>query len=831
MPTAGRDARDTKLGHGSGQSPNRSDARSIDYPSMTWRRHFVMTVVLLGTCAAASAQAPSVDRLSAEYAAREERIKQISDQLDTGDVPDAALQSDLRTLLEYQDQLERSAQVLGAALKAPTASLKELGPPPAKDAPPESDAVATLRKSLNDDIARLTGLVKQAEINRGQVERLINRIRDLQGTRFLTQLGERSASPLSSKFWTDAAADIPPVLRDQRDHLTAWWGHQKESGRWPADLGLLAASLAGAVAVLLLPRWSRWRAFEAAKRENPTPSAMDKRRRVAFMAISRGVLAAAAGALLYAAAMEVGLVREAEQVLALRIWIGLAALTLVWNFARSALSPRDERWRTAQVGSRAAGPLCWIGVAIFCLFLVDRVLAAGFELAGAGPQLPLAVQAVSSGLSMVLLLLSIGIVQGPRAGKVRKTGSTPPAAGATPRPEHPRRELLLSAGRVLAILILAANALAYVALAGFVFHRFVLMGLFLILIYSARVLTLWALSALPFVAATPADTTERDQEKRRLGLWLRVAVDVALLALAIPAFVLTVGYGWLDLQSWLGVLDAGVRIGAVSLSFQNILAAALAFLAISIGTRWATSIADKRFLARTSLDTGKRNSIVVLIKYAGIVLAFLVAFAIAGVSLSKLMIVAGGLSVGIGLGLQGVVNNFVSGLILLFERPIKIGDWVEVSAGQGYVKHIGPRATEIETFDRASIIIPNAELVTSAVQNWFYKNRIGRVNVAVGVGYGADPERVRDLLLGCAANNHSVMASPEPQVRWMDFGDSSLDFELRAYIANYDNALIVRSDLRFAIFKALTDAGIEIPFPQRDLHIRSDDTKGDPAPA
>ena len=380
-------------------------------------------------------------------------------------------------------------------------------------------------------------------------------------------------------------------------------------------------------------------------------------------------------------------------------------------------------------------------------------------------------------------------------------------------------------------LILAANALAYVALAGFVFHRFVLLGLFLVLFYSVRVLTLWALSALPFVAATPAGTTERDQEKRRLGLWLRVAVDVALLALGIPAFLLTVGYGWLDLQSWLGVLDAGVRVGAVSLSLRNILAAVLVFLAISIWTRWATSIADKRILARTHLDAGERNSIVVLIKYAGIVLAFLVAFAIAGVSFSRLMIVAGGLSVGIGLGLQGVVNNFVSGLILLFERPIKIGDWVEVSSGQGYVKHIGPRATEIETFDRASIIIPNADLVTSAVLNWFHKNRIGRVRVAVGVGYGSDPERVRDILLDCAAKNESVMTSPEPQVRWMDFGDSSLDFELRAYIGDYVNALTVRSDLRFAIFKALKDAGIELPFPQRDLHIRSDDTKGDHPPA
>ena len=195
---------------------------------MSWRRHFLMTIVLLlSACAAAWAQTPSVDQLSAEYAAREERIKQISDRLDAGEVPDAVLESDVRTLLEFQDQFQSDAQTLSAALEVPTASLTELGPPPAKGAPPESEDVATLRKSLNDDISRLTGLVKQAAINRGDVERLIKRIRDLQGTRFLSQLRERSTSPFSSMFWTDAAADIPPVLGAPRDHVSAWWQHQR----------------------------------------------------------------------------------------------------------------------------------------------------------------------------------------------------------------------------------------------------------------------------------------------------------------------------------------------------------------------------------------------------------------------------------------------------------------------------------------------------------------------------------------------------------------------------------------------------------------------------
>jgi small-conductance mechanosensitive channel len=802
---------------------------------MTWRRCFLLTIVLLAASAAAWAQAPS-QAAGAPETNYQARIAQITDRLDAGDVPDAVLEANFRALTEYQRQLDDQTQSLTDELETPTSRLKVLGPPPAEGAPPESDDVAALRKNLNDEISRLTGLLKQAELDRDAIQQLIKRIGGLQESRFLQQLITRDASPFSSRFWTDAADDIDPALNAFKNHLIEWRQEQQASGKLPGNIAVLVAALAAAIAVILSPRWSRWRAFETARHANPTPSALDKRRRVAFMAISRGLVAAAAGALLYAAAVSVDLVVDANQVFALRIWIAFAALVLVWNFARELFSPREERWRTLALGSKAARPLFWLCFAVFCLYAFDRVVAAGFKSAGAGPQFPLTLSTIAGSLSAVLLWVFIGLSQRlldakdkpptPVAAPEPKSDSAPPAAIAPRKPKHPWRDLVFSCGRLLATLILATNALSYVALSGFVFHRFVLLMLFLILFYSVRIVTLWALSALPFVAQTPADTTEHDQEKRRLGLWLRASVDIALVTLGVPALVFVVGFGWLKMQSIFGLLNSSVEVGAVSVSFGNILAAVLVFLAISIGTRLATSITDKKILSRTRLDPGERNSIVMLIKYAGIVVALLAAFAFAGVSLSKLAIVAGGLSVGIGLGLQGVVNNFVSGLILLFERPIKLGDWIKVSSGEGYVKHIGARATEIETFERASIIIPNADLVTSAVQNWFHKNRIGRIQVGVGVSYNADPEQVRAILLDCARKNASVMNSPPAFVIWKDFGDSSLDFELRAYIWNFDNSLQVRSDLRFAIFKALKDAGIEIPFPQRDLHIRSDSTKG-----
>ena len=212
-----------------------------------------------------------------------------------------------------------------------------------------------------------------------------------------------------------------------------------------------------------------------------------------------------------------------------------------------------------------------------------------------------------------------------------------------------------------------------------------------------------------------------------------------------------------------------------------------------------------------------RNSIRTGASYTAIILALLVAFAAAGVNFGNIAIVAGALSVGIGFGLQSIVNNFVSGLILLAERPIKVGDWVSVTAGEGTVTKINVRATEIETFDRCSIIVPNSSLISDAVQNWTHGDLMGRAKVLVGVSYDADPQQVHDILVKCAQDHPRAMAYPLPSVLFKDFGASSLDFEVRVFINDVNWVAFVASELRFSIHKALKEAGIEIPFPQRDV--------------
>ena len=305
-----------------------------------------------------------------------------------------------------------------------------------------------------------------------------------------------------------------------------------------------------------------------------------------------------------------------------------------------------------------------------------------------------------------------------------------------------------------------------------------------------------------------------------IGFWTRVSVDTLLIVAATPIGIYALGVDWPEIKA-LGLMAIGeVSFGALRLSPINFVYALLIFAVLLILTRFVQRLLDKSILPNTRLNPGVRYSLRALIGYAGLLIAAFVGISTLGFDLSNLAIIAGALSVGIGFGLQSVVNNFVSGLILLFERPIKIGDWVVTPSGEGYVKSISVRSTEIETFDRCSVILPNSELISSTVQNWTHRDKTIRVIIPIGVAYQTDAKKARDVLIECAKNHPEVLDYPEPYVYFAGFGDSSLDLELRAFIRNADKALSVRNDLRFEVLDAFRQASITIPFPQRDVHLK-----------
>jgi small-conductance mechanosensitive channel len=205
------------------------------------------------------------------------------------------------------------------------------------------------------------------------------------------------------------------------------------------------------------------------------------------------------------------------------------------------------------------------------------------------------------------------------------------------------------------------------------------------------------------------------------------------------------------------------------------------------------------------------------------VVGFSLALLALGFEFTKLTIMVSALGVGIGFGLQSVVNNFVSGLILLFERPVRVGDYIELGGNWAEVKNIGLRATTVQTLEQADVILPNADLVTNPVTNWTLSNRRVRVTVPVGVAYGSDVTLVMETLLACAKANPKVTNTPASQVLFLKFGENSLDFELRVWVRDAEERLRVISELHQEIDRSFREAKIEIAFPQRDLHLRSMD--------
>jgi potassium-dependent mechanosensitive channel len=290
----------------------------------------------------------------------------------------------------------------------------------------------------------------------------------------------------------------------------------------------------------------------------------------------------------------------------------------------------------------------------------------------------------------------------------------------------------------------------------------------------------------------------------------------AVLFAGVPLILLQWGFKWGDLLHTARNFLTELKIGSVTISLTAIAVGILVFfLGYYLSGRFEKWL-DKTVLSRARMDKGARTSIRTAVGYLGIALAALIGISVAGVQLSSLALVAGALSVGIGFGLQNIVSNFVSGLILLAERPFKEGDWIEAGPVNGIVKKVSVRATEIETFQKQSVILPNSSLINAAVGNWTHRNTLARLDVPVVVSYGADVVKVQNILRSIASAHPKIMKTPEPFVLFKGFGAERLEFELRFFIADLFEQAVIGTEVRFEIVKRFREDGVDLPYQQHD---------------
>jgi small-conductance mechanosensitive channel len=305
---------------------------------------------------------------------------------------------------------------------------------------------------------------------------------------------------------------------------------------------------------------------------------------------------------------------------------------------------------------------------------------------------------------------------------------------------------------------------------------------------------------------------------------------ITFLALSLFVLVAVVAFG-----SWYAPFlgDAGIRLqhylfqplfqlGGLPITFFFLLKTAIFLVALTLASHFTMLVLQKRVLTHVPLAIGQQYAVARVVSYLVFVLGLIIGLQSLGLNLSSLVVVGGALGIGVGLGLQAIVSNFVAGLILLLEQPIKLGDRIEVGNTYGDVVRLRGRSTWIQTNDNVVIIVPNSEFINQRVTNWTANDRQVRISLPVGVSYDSDPKGVREVLLAVAKGHPDVLPDPSSEVIFVGLGDSSLNFELRVWtIQQVQTPARLRSDLYFAIFDAFRKENIEMPFPQRDLHVRS----------
>jgi potassium-dependent mechanosensitive channel len=675
--------------------------------------------------------------------------------------------------------------------------IKRLGDPPAKDAPPETAAVAAERARLDGQASELSGAIKTLEVTWWRARQAIDKITDLRLQMFVRSLTEQMSSPILPDFWSDIARQKSSVEWRLRYNAQDWWGslnRQKASAFFvfAASIGLYLFLKAIVMAV------TRYRPGPNAT----PPSFFERAASASWIAPVRAIPGVAAAFLLYGGFEYLGLLYYptaapvgAAFLRYMLVFIAVSALII------SVFAPNRPERRLMQLSDRSARRITALLMTLALIYSIDLFLSKF----GQTLYFPLSMSVAQSLFtSVAFALVLIGLLLTPFESS-ETTLARPVARG---EPVWLKLPLWVAAAAIIACCLTG-----YIALGRFLAQQLVMtgvVGLVATLLYLAiRAFTRGSTTSRGHISVILEERMGFDEVRRKQLGWLtEVVLTLGVAFVTIPVLLLQWGFAAPDIRDWLQRLLFGFEIGQIRISIVKILLGVGIFVGLVFVTRLIQRRLRDNLLIAPRMDAGIANSIDTAVGYAGTGLAAVIAISYAGFNITNLAIVAGALSVGIGFGLQSIVNNFVSGLILLIERPIKVGDWVVVGNEQGTVRSISVRSTEIETFDRASLIVPNSELITGRVLNWTHRSSLGRVVLKFSAGPDVDPRRVLAVLTECANRHPSILREPAPIAVFEGYTTETTDYSLRVLLPDITHGLRVQSDLRIAVYEALRRSGI-----------------------
>ncbi len=677
--------------------------------------------------------------------------------------------------------------------------IKALGPVP-EDGTEEAPEIAERRAELNAQMARLTTPRRTAEEAFSRANGIIAEIDAITRSRQADALLNAGPIPINPVHWPDAISDLSDTLRLIVSGTRGAFQNPSRIQELQNNLPLVLLLIVVAIVLLTRSRaWSERLALRIASRGTGVSD------HLAGFAISLGqILFPVLGAVAFLLAMGSTELYGPRGEVVLYTAIPVAVLVFGARWIGARLFPDSEQVRTpigTPLGKRRRGRT--YATVLGIILALRLFLSALSDYENYAPEtwavlaFPLLVVAglVLMGLGQMLRHHDPELVEGanPAAYRhqfIRFLGRTAVIIGFI-------GPLLAAAGYTT-----AAQALVFPAALSLA-----VIGIVAILQDVIRLCFAW------FAPGEGAGD----------GL-LPTLAGFFLVLLSVPLMALIWGTRVTDLTELWSRARSGIVIGETTISPGAFLTLAVVFVVGYFLTRALQGSLRTSVLPKTRIDPGGQTAIVSGVGYVGIFLSALIAISAAGLDLSGLAIVAGALSVGIGFGLQNIVSNFVSGIILLIERPISEGDWIEVGGQQGYVRKVSVRSTRIETFDRTDVIVPNSDLVSGSVTNYTRGNTVGRAIVSVGVAYGSDTRLIDKILREIAEEHPMVLANPAPTIYFAGFGASSLDFEIRAILRDVNFMLSVKNEIHHRIAERFTEEGIEIPFPQQDLWLRNADS-------
>ena len=789
----------------------------------------IFFVLFAAAAAAAQTQTPPADNENVDYSAVNKQLDKMTAELNSGKIGPGATGGMLDKINDLQDKLNQNLPLLNNDLGSVQKKIAALGEVP--DDGNEPAEIAKQRKELNKQADAYKTSIAQAKLAKTKIDDLNGLILKVRNQDLFTRIFAKQSSIFHpQEFWTSLVSFAKFTFELIKSPLD-WYRQLPAADMATADDNIVYALfyiIAATFAAAYLRHFIKTRLGYREAIANPDYT--QKVRAALWMFLARGLIPAAIIGTFMFWIKNGAIINKSN----FGTMLYTAALYLLYFFLTQALvrillTPANGKWRIIEVSNdraQASSKALIFSAAAICIVSFFQSLAAEMNV---NPEVLYSLKIFANAVKAfcVVLVANKFLFDGTPEENA-KNAATAEATGKenAGKDEEEYKELSTPAKISLAVTVFmavsfAASLFGYIRLSEFAINRFIISGVVIAVFYILDRLLRVIFRQLMRLKFWSRTLRINPRKLVKANFWFALILKPILGIMAILTLLAVWGVSVDIMLNKVRNFLVGFNIGSLHISITSILLGIISFFVSSFLFKMLKGSFQNGSLSQIDWDPGVKNSVISGIGFFGIIISLIVGFAVMGGSISSIAIIAGALSFGAGLGLQNMVSSLVAGLTILFERQIKVGDWVIIDGQEGIVKSINMRSTELETWNKSNVIVPNASILANSLINKTYSDQMGRVEIKVGVDYNSDINKVKAILLEIAGEDPEVLNSPPPSLQFTDLGDNSLNFQLNCYTANVYSGAGISIRIREKIVERFRENNINIPYPQRVIHFIS----------